>query len=93
MRLKKKRIRLDLYASILEVVDRFDEGARITKISYGVGMPVDRLRMFLNELERYGFILKNTGEAGEVTYIVTPRGQRYLKTYWDLVGLLEPIEE
>jgi hypothetical protein len=56
-------------------------------------MPVDRLRMFLNELERYGFILKNTGEAGEVTYIVTPRGQRYLKTYWDLVGLLEPIEE
>gem|GEM_PF-2410578 len=33
MRLKKKRIRLDLYASILEVVDRFDEGARITKIS------------------------------------------------------------
>jgi len=35
-------------------------------------MPVDRLRMFLNELERYGFILKNTGEAGEVTYVVTP---------------------
>ncbi len=92
MSAKKKRTKLYLYATILEVVRRFDGGARVTKISYGVGMPVDRLRVFLKELEQFGFLVRSTGESRETLYSVTPRGQRYLKTYWQLVGLLEPID-
>lgn len=93
MGISRKRSRLDIYASILEVALRFDEGVRITRLSYGVGMPVDRLRFFIRELKRYGFIAEKTGENNETLYSVTARGERYLKTYWQLVGLLEPIEE
>lgn len=93
MSINKRRSRLDIYASILEVAQRFDEGVRITRLSYGVGMPVDRLRVFIKELERYGFMAEKTGENDEKLYSVTARGARYLKTYWQLVGLLEPIEE
>jgi predicted transcriptional regulator len=92
MSIRKKRTKLDLYASILEVMGTFDDGARITKISYGVGMPVDRLRVFLEDLGQYGFVSKTTSESQEVFYSVTQRGQRYLKTYWQLVGLLQPID-
>jgi len=92
MSVRKKRTKLDLYSTILEVVRRFEGGARVTKISYGVGMPVDRLRVFLKELEQFGFLVRTTGESRETLYRVTSRGQRYIKTYWQLVGLLEPID-
>jgi predicted transcriptional regulator len=85
-----KRSKLDLYANVLEVVKRFDGGARITRVSYGVGIPVDRLRLLLRQLEKYGFIRQGLGENDEKRYAITRRGEQYLKTYWQLVGLLEP---
>jgi predicted transcriptional regulator len=36
-----KRSRTDLYASVLEVLIRYSEGGKITRISYGVGVLID----------------------------------------------------
>lgn len=83
-----KRSQADLYATILEVIKRHPEGARITKISYGVGAPIDRLKVMVDALSSYGLILKITGEEDEVYYGVTPRGQEFLETYWKMKGFL-----
>jgi len=43
-RSNSKRSRMDIFAEILEVITRYPEGVRITRLSYGVGVPVDRLK-------------------------------------------------
>ncbi|MGI0091240.1 MAG: winged helix-turn-helix domain-containing protein [Nitrososphaerales archaeon] len=87
-----KRSQADLYATILEVIKRHPEGARITRISYGVGVPIDRLKMMVEALSSYGLILKITGEEEEVYYCVTPRGLDFLETYWKMKGFLASFE-
>ena len=74
-----KRSRADIYATVLEVIRRYPEGARITRISYGVGVPVDRLKAMVESLCSYGLIAK-TNEGGELYYWVTSRGVEFLDT-------------
>lgn len=87
-----KRSKTDIYASILEVVRRTPGGGRITKVSYGVGVPLDRLRLMMDDLITFG-LLKRTDSDGEVTYTATPRGVEFLETYWKMNGYLETFEE
>jgi predicted transcriptional regulator len=47
-----KRSRTDLYAQVLEVLIRYPEGGKITRLSYGVGVPIDRLRTILEALQQ-----------------------------------------
>ena len=83
-----KRSRTDLYAQVLEVLIRYPEGGKITRISYGVGVPVDRLRKILEALSSYGLTKKL--EADEQTrYFATPRGLEFLDTYWKMKGFFE----
>ena len=83
-----KRSRVDLYAEILQVIIRYPEGARITRLSYGVGVPVDRLKQLVESLCYYGLARKSCDE--EVTvFRVTPRGLEFLDTYWKMRGFLE----
>ena len=90
-----RRTTVDIYADILEVVKRHGGHGRVTRISYGVGMPVDRLKRFLDRLEKYGLVRSDPSEnnGGGVTYIMTPRGQEFLDTYWKMKGFLDILEE
>jgi len=82
----------DLYATVLEVVKRYHGAARITRISYGAGMPVDRLRNFVDRLLSLG-LLKSEEFDGRSVYDITPRGQEFLDTYWKMRGYIEVLEE
>ena len=62
--------------------------SRITKISYGVGVPLDRLNVMVNDLCSSGPARK-TADDGGPSYSVTPRGSEFLDTYWKMKGFLE----
>ena len=81
----------DLYATVLEVVKHYHGAARITRVSYGAGMPVDRLRSFVERLLALG-LLKSEELDGRPVYDITARGQEYLDTYWKLRGYVDGLE-
>jgi predicted transcriptional regulator len=83
-----KRSKTDLYAQVLEVLIRYPEGGKITRISYGVGVPVDRLKRMLDALSSYGLARKLEIEE-QTLYFATPRGLEFLDTYWKMKGFLE----
>ena len=87
-----KRSRTDLYAQVLEVLIRYPEGGKITRLSYGVGTPVDRLRKILEALSSYGLVRKHTADE-QTIYFATPRGLEFLDTYWKMKGFLEIFGE
>lgn len=82
----------DLYATVLEVVKRYHGAARITRISYGAGMPVDRLRNFVERLLSLG-LLKSEDLDGRPVYDITARGQEFLDTYWRMRAYIEVFEQ
>ena len=87
-----KRSKTDLYAAVMEVISHYPEGARITKLSYGVGVPVDRLKLLVEKLCRLGLARKGSDEAGPY-YGVTPRGLEFLDTFWKMKSFLEELGE
>ena len=88
----QKRSKTDLYAEVLEVVTHYPEGARITKLSYGVGVPVDRLKVMVERLCSYGLAIRSVDDEGS-SYGVTPRGLEFLDTFWKMKGFLEELGE
>jgi predicted transcriptional regulator len=91
-RRSSKRSKSDLYAAVLEVISHYPEGARITKLSYGVGVPVDRLKLLVEKLCRLGLARKASDDEG-VCYGVTPRGLEFLDTFWKMKSFLEGLGE
>jgi class 3 adenylate cyclase len=89
---RTKRSKADIYATILEVVRRNPGGGRITRVSYGVGVPLDRLRVMIEDLTAFG-LLRKTTTNGETAYTATPRGLEFLDTYWKMNGYLETFEQ
>ncbi len=87
----RRREATDLYATVLEVVKRYHGAARITRVSYGAGMPVDRLRSLVERLVSLG-LLKTEELEGRPVYDITPRGQEFLSTYWKMRGFIEVLE-
>ena len=87
-----RRDRTELYAAILEVVDRYHGQARITRVSYGVGMPLDRMRRTLNRLIDLGFV-REKRDGSTVFYELTPRGHEFLALFWKMRALTEIIEK
>jgi predicted transcriptional regulator len=87
-----KRSKTDLYAEVLEVITHYPEGARITKLSYGVGVPVDRLKLILDRLNSYGLANKSEDEQGAY-YGISPRGLEFLDIFWKMKGFLEEFSE
>jgi predicted transcriptional regulator len=84
----RRREQTDLYATILEVAKRYHGRARITRISYGAGMPVDRLRRAVERLIALGLLASEESE-GHTVYGVTVRGQEFLNTYWRMRAYTE----
>ncbi|HTT15152.1 MAG TPA: winged helix-turn-helix domain-containing protein [Thermoplasmata archaeon] len=90
-RAARRREVTDLYATVLEVVKRYHGEARITRVSYGAGMPVDRLRNFVERLIALG-LLHSEELDGRPAYEITVRGQEFLDTYWKMRGYVELLE-
>jgi predicted transcriptional regulator len=83
---------VELYAIVLEVIKLHPEGVRITKMSYGVGVPIDRLKPILNDLVSFGLVQTLTDDEEEeagVFYTLTPRAFEFLETYWKMRSFLE----
>ena len=87
-----KRSKMDMYAAVLEVITRYPEGVRITRLSYGVGVPVDRLKTMVEALCSNGLVRKSS-TTEEVVYGATPRGMEFLDTYWKMKGFFEIFGE
>ena len=83
-----KRSKTDLFAQVLEVLIRYPEGGKITRISYGVGVPIDRLRSLIENLCDFGLARKLV-DGEQVYYFATPRGLEFLDTYWKMKGFFE----
>ncbi len=84
----RRREATDLYATVLEVVKRYHGHARVTRVSYGAGMPVDRLKRSLDRLVVLG-LLRSEEQDGRPVYDITPRGQEFLDTYWRMRAYVE----
>lgn len=91
-RRNSKRSKMELYAQVLEVITHYPEGIRITRLSYGVGVPVDRLKLLVGRLCSYGLTRKSS-EDGEVYYTATPRGLEFLDTYFRMRAFLKDMGE
>jgi len=85
-----KRSRVDIYAEILEALKRKGP-TRITRVSYAVGIPVDRAKKSLSDLAAAGLTNVQTGE--ETSYAITHRGLEFLEAYWKLDGFLRFLGE
>ena len=86
-----KRSRVDIYAEILEALKRKGP-TKITRVSYAVGMPVDRAKKSLSDLASFGLARVQTGEE-ETSYSITHRGLEFLDSYWKLEGFLRFLDE
>jgi predicted transcriptional regulator len=83
----KKRQRFDIYADILEILKRRPEGSLITRVSYGVGIPLDRLRPLVQTLANFG-LLSITQSGQSRLYHVTRRGLEFLDAYRKVKGFM-----
>lgn len=85
-----RRSPLDLYAELLEVLRRTASPCRITRLSYAVGMPVDRTHRAVNFLVQTGLVMRTADETP--SWRLTRRGYDFLQSYWKLRSFLGPVE-
>ncbi len=88
----RRREATDLYATVLEVVKRYHGAARITRVSYGAGMPVDRLRAVVDRLLALD-LLSSEELDGRPVYDITSRGQQFLDSYWKMRAYVDLLTE
>src|SRR5579859_4168007 len=88
----RRREQTDLFATILEVVKRYHGSARITRVSYGAGMPVDRLRVSIDRLIQLG-LMTSEERDGRPVYDITSRGHEFLTTYWRMKGFVDLFDD
>lgn len=95
----KKRARLDIYADILEVLKHQPEGILITRLSYGAGLPIDRVKPMLDGLARCELVIvRARGDPLQSSlvqrrfYYVTKKGLEFLDAYRRIQDLLEYLE-
>ncbi len=95
----KKRSRLDIYADILEYLKRNTEGCQVTRLSYGAGLPIDRIKPMLENLSRYELInVRVVGlplQAGlnqRKHYGISRKGLEYLDAYKKIQELITYLD-
>lgn len=95
----KKRARLDIYRDILEVLKRQPEGVLITRLSYGAGLPLDRIKPMLDGLAHCELVVVRVkGDPLQSSlvqrrfYYVTRKGLEFLEAYRKIQDLLTYLE-
>ena len=71
---------MDIYADILELLKRRPEGALVTRLSYGAGLPIDRIKPMLQTLADFG-LLSIRNDVNSRFYHITRRGLEFLDAY------------
>jgi predicted transcriptional regulator len=96
----KKRERLDIYADIIEVLKRQPEGVLVTRISYGAGLPLDRIRPMLDALTHCELVAVHVkGDPLQSSFVqrrfyhVTRKGLEFLDAYRRIHILLTNLEK
>jgi predicted transcriptional regulator len=85
-----RRSPIDLYAELLQVLRRSSVPCRVTRLSYAVGMPVDRTHRALAFLVRLGLATRAGDE--NPAWRLSRRGFEFLETYWKLRSYLGPVD-
>lgn len=95
----KKRSRLDIYADILEYLKRHPDGCQVTRLSYGAGLPIDRMKPMLETLNRYELIRTHVigvplqGSFNQRQYYgITRKGMEYLEAYKKIQDLITYLD-
>ena len=95
----KKRQQLDIYADILEFLKRHPDGCQVTRLSYGAGLPIDRIKPMLDTLHHHELIKVHVvGVPLQVNlnqrkyYGITRKGLEYLEAYKKIQGLITYLE-
>jgi len=83
----KKRARVDIYADILEVLKHRPEGALVTRISYGAGLPLDRVKPMLETLANFGLLTIRLSDDSRY-YHITRRGIEFIEAYRKVQGFM-----
>jgi predicted transcriptional regulator len=95
----KKRSRLDIYAAILGFLKRHPEGCQVTRLSYGAGLPIDRIKLMLDTLARCDLV--NVHVIGDPLqeilnrrryYSITRKGLQFLEAYGRVQELVTFLE-
>ncbi len=96
----KKRERLDIYADILEVLKRQPDGVLITRISYGAGLPLDRIKPMLDALTHCELVaVQAKGHPLQSSFMqrrffyVTRKGLEFLDAYRRIQSLLTYLQK
>lgn len=84
---RSKRSRIELYADTLRTIRTYEGGCRITKLSYGSNMPLDRAKKIADELISYGLISRRIEDPS--IYMITARGIEFLDAFKKLSLFLE----
>jgi predicted transcriptional regulator len=95
----KKRSRLDIYADILEYLRRHSDGCLVTRLSYGAGLPIDRLKLMLETLSRYELVTTHViglplqANLNQRRYYgITKKGLEYIEAYKKIQDLITYLE-
>lgn len=95
----KKRSRIDIYADILEFLKQHPEGLQVTRLSYGAGLPIDRINLMLDTLSRCELIhVHVTGLPLRENlnqrryYSITRKGLEFIDSYKKIQGLMTFLE-
>ncbi|HXX72941.1 MAG TPA: winged helix-turn-helix domain-containing protein [Candidatus Acidoferrales bacterium] len=83
----KKRARVDIYADILEVLKHRPEGALVTRISYGAGLPLDRVKPMLETLANFGLLTIRLSDDSRY-YHISRRGIEFIEAYRKVQGFM-----
>jgi predicted transcriptional regulator len=91
----KKRSRIDIYADILEFLKRHPDGCQVTRLSYGAGLPIDRINLMLETLSSCELIQVHvTGLPLRENlnqrryYSISRKGLEFLEAYKKIQGLV-----
>lgn len=87
----KNRTRIEIYSMMLEALDQNDDGLKITRLSYAVGIPTDRARKYLNLLSSAGLIAPSKFDHSY--HVITNHGRKFLDAYYVLNGYLKSMDE
>ena len=90
---------MDIYADILTFLKRHSEGCQVTRLSYGAGLPIDRIKLMLDTLIRCDLIKVHVvGEPLQDNlnkrryYSITRKGLEFLETYKKIQDLVTYLE-
>lgn len=88
---EKRRTKYDIYADVIEVIAR--KGiCSLTRVSYGVNMPVDRTKKVLALLVSHGFV-REVMKDEHKKYRATKWGLEYLETYKRMQKFFAALKE